>query len=69
MVFDSTSRYAQLPTLVYETADGREITYVKRRFLPLGKTLPLLVEVTFAKGGAESGSKCQCLRHTAARLP
>ena len=49
-MFDSTSRYASLPTGVYFTPDGRTVTYVRRRFLPQGDTLPLLAEVTVTRG-------------------
>lgn len=49
-MFDPTSRYASLATATYETADGRTFTYVTRRFLPAGPTLPLLAEVTVAQG-------------------
>jgi hypothetical protein len=44
-MFDPTSRYHPLPTATYESDDGRVITYVRRRFLPQGERLPLLVEV------------------------
>jgi hypothetical protein len=49
-MFDSTSRYYALKTATYTTADGREITYVRRRFLPRGEDLPLLVAVTVTDG-------------------
>ena len=45
-MFDSASRYASLATSVYTRADGRQITYVQRRFLPRGDDLSLLVELT-----------------------
>ncbi len=32
------------------TTDGRIITYKRRRFLPDGKNMPLLVEVTVTQG-------------------
>jgi hypothetical protein len=44
-MFDPTSRYAGLETNLYVTEDGREIRYVRRRFLPRGRDLELLVEV------------------------
>jgi hypothetical protein len=44
-VFDDTSRYAELPTAEMESADGRRIRYTSRRFLPQGRTLPILAEV------------------------
>ena len=49
-MFESTSRYAGLSTATYTAPDGREITYVRRRFLPRGDALPLLVEATVADG-------------------
>jgi hypothetical protein len=45
-MFEPTSRYALIENTIYETADGRRITYKLRRFLPQGITMPLLVEVT-----------------------
>lgn len=45
-MFESTSRYHDLSERRFVTADGRVIVYKERRFLPQGKTLPLLVEVT-----------------------
>lgn len=47
-MFDKSSRYAVLEESVYEMPDGRHITYKRRRFLPQGEALPLLVEVTVA---------------------
>jgi hypothetical protein len=49
-MFDATSRYAAIPTATLVDADGRVVAYVRRRFLPHGATLPLLVEVTVAQG-------------------
>lgn len=49
-MFDVTSRYYSLNTLTWNTADGRVISYVSRRFLPQGDTLPLLVEVAVTQG-------------------
>ncbi|MEJ2709893.1 MAG: hypothetical protein P8074_19945 [Anaerolineales bacterium] len=45
-MFEPTSRYALIENAIYETADGRRITYKLRRFLPQGAAMPLLVEVT-----------------------
>ena len=45
-MFDSTSRYYSKETATYTTSDGKEITYVTRRFLPQGEDRPLLVEAT-----------------------
>ena len=33
-MFQSKSRYAKIATSTYTTVDGREIGYVRRRFLP-----------------------------------
>ena len=49
-MFDVTSRYYLLNTLTWNTPDGRVISYVTRRFLPQGDTLPLLVEVAVTQG-------------------
>jgi hypothetical protein len=49
-MFEATSRYANLKTAAYTAADGREITYVRRRFLPQGESQPLLVEATVIDG-------------------
>jgi hypothetical protein len=49
-MFDSTSRYYSLDTGSHTLADGREVTYVTRRFLPRGEDLPLLSSVTFTDG-------------------
>jgi hypothetical protein len=45
-MFDTTSRYARIETATYTTPDGRVVAYVRRRFLPQGRAMPLLVEVT-----------------------
>lgn len=49
-MFDPNSRYYNLETVHYNTADGRKIAYQRRRFLPKGKAIPLLQEVTFVEG-------------------
>jgi hypothetical protein len=49
-MFDAGSRYASIPTATLRDADGRAVAYVRRRFLPLGAALPLLVEVTVTQG-------------------
>jgi len=48
-MFESTSRYASLSTATFVMPDGREVTYVRRRFLPCAADLPLMVEVTFSQ--------------------
>lgn len=49
-MFDPRSRYAKLQTATHQAADGRQITYVRRRFLPKGREMPLLVEATLRAG-------------------
>jgi hypothetical protein len=49
-VFEVTSRYSVIEIAKYTAPDGREIAYLRRRFLPQGESLPLLVEVTWADG-------------------
>jgi hypothetical protein len=49
-MFDPTSRYSPLETAKFKTPDGREIAYKRRRFLPQGKSLPLLTETLVASG-------------------
>ncbi len=49
-MFDPDSRYADLETSALVTGDGREVSYKRRRLLPQGAKLPLLVEVTVREG-------------------
>jgi len=55
-MFETNSRYYTLETATYVSRDGHrgskapEITYKRRRFLPHGEDLPLLVEITVAEG-------------------
>lgn len=49
-MFEPTSRYYQLETARLTTPDGRVIAYKRRRFLPQGRAMPLLVEVALAEG-------------------
>ncbi|MGB3652123.1 MAG: hypothetical protein WBA41_13050 [Rivularia sp. (in: cyanobacteria)] len=44
-MFDSTSRYYNLETANYTTADGRRIAYKRRRFLPQGRNMQIRQEV------------------------
>jgi hypothetical protein len=48
-MFEPTSRYHALSTATFKAPDGREIAYVRRRFLPCASDLPLMVEVSFAQ--------------------
>ena len=45
-MFEHTSRYDPIENAIHEAADGRHITYKRRRFLPQGEAMPLLAEVT-----------------------
>ena len=49
-MFEPTSRYYALEDATLTTGDGRIITYKRRRFLPDGKDMQLLVEVTVTEG-------------------
>lgn len=49
-MFDYTSRYYSLPNATHTDRDGRGVTYKRRRFLPAGKDMPLLVEVSINAG-------------------
>jgi hypothetical protein len=49
-MFNYQSRYYNLETVKMTLPDGREAVYKRRRFLPRGAALPLLVEVTVTEG-------------------
>ena len=49
-MFEPTSRYYALDDASLTTGDGRIITYKRRRFLPDGEKMPLLIEVTVTEG-------------------
>jgi hypothetical protein len=49
-MFDAGSRYAAVETATLRDPDGRVVAYVRRRFLPQGAGLPLLVEVEVTQG-------------------
>ena len=49
-MFDETSRYANIETAELTTPEGRVIRYVRRRFLPEGEAMPVLMEVTVTQG-------------------
>ena len=49
-MFDASSRYAAVQTATLRDADGRVVAYVRRRFLPQGAGLPLLIEVDVVQG-------------------
>lgn len=49
-IFPQTSRYHTIETTRLVTADGREIIYLKRRFVPAGSTFADLTEHKYAEG-------------------
>jgi hypothetical protein len=49
-MFEHTSRYYTIETATHTLPDGRTVTYKRRRFLPQGENMPLLVEVTVTQG-------------------
>jgi hypothetical protein len=49
-MFDHMSRYYTLATASLTTADGNIVTYISRRFLPQGASLPLMFEVAVTPG-------------------
>ena len=49
-MFDHTSRYYLLETAAYVTKDNKNIAYKRRRFLPQGNRMQLLIEVTVNDG-------------------
>lgn len=44
------SRYFNIQTATYEPGGERPIAYVRRRFLPRGERMPVLVEITLTEG-------------------
>ena len=49
-MFSITSRYYGLATSVLETADGKKIVYIRRRFVPPPERFDLLLEHAVAEG-------------------
>lgn len=49
-MFPVTSRYARIETVQIETADGRTIVYLRRRFVPVDKNTVTLIEHTVTQG-------------------
>lgn len=49
-MFNHTSRYYNIEMVKMTLADGREAVYKRRRFLPRGSAMPLLVEVSVTEG-------------------
>ncbi|HEX6372414.1 MAG TPA: hypothetical protein VF006_26070 [Longimicrobium sp.] len=48
-MFEHTSRYYALETALHTLPDGREVAYVRRRFVPPGSSHTLLAEVRVAQ--------------------
>lgn len=49
-MFTFTSRYYNLETVTHTLADGRTVNYKRRRLLPPGEPMQLLVEVAVTEG-------------------
>jgi hypothetical protein len=49
-MFPITSRYYNIATATLETADGRKIAYLRRRFVPPPERFDLLFEHTVSEG-------------------
>lgn len=49
-MFEPTSRYYTLETATITNSEGSVTAYKRRRFLPPGEAIPLLVEVTVTQG-------------------
>ena len=49
-MFTPRSRYYNIATATHEGKDGRVVAYARRRFLPRGDGMPVLVEVEISEG-------------------
>ncbi|MDZ4721860.1 MAG: hypothetical protein SH847_25650 [Roseiflexaceae bacterium] len=49
-MFNETSRYAGIETAELTMPDGRRVRYARRRLLPNGQSLPLLIEAALVAG-------------------
>jgi hypothetical protein len=49
-MFEHTSRYYGLETALHTLPDGREVAYVRRRFVPPSGGMQLLAEVRVGEG-------------------
>ncbi len=49
-MFEHTSRYYSLETASFTTPEDHIIAYKRRRFLPQGADMPLLVEIAVIQG-------------------
>jgi len=45
MAFEPNSRYYAIATTTFTDDEGEQVTHLRRRFLPKGEDMPLLVEV------------------------
>lgn len=50
MLLAPNSRYAGIDTATLTDADGRQVVYLRRRFLPRGSRMPVLAEVAARPG-------------------
>jgi hypothetical protein len=48
--FPPTSRYHETPVAIYTMPDGREVSYLKRRFVPAPENFTLLLEHVITEG-------------------
>jgi hypothetical protein len=48
--FPANSRYAATPTMTFLTADGRVISYLRRRFVPAPESFAILSEHAVVQG-------------------
>jgi hypothetical protein len=49
-MFPITSRYYNIPTSMLETLEGKQLIYLRRRFVPPPERFALLVEHTVVEG-------------------
>ena len=50
MSFAANSRYAATETATYTLPDGREVVYLRRRFVPQPENFALLTSTSSSKG-------------------
>jgi hypothetical protein len=49
-MFTPRSRYYSIETATHESEAGNSVAYVRRRFLPRGDRMPVLVEISVTEG-------------------
>jgi hypothetical protein len=49
-MFEKNSRYSGVEDAITQAPDGRVLTYKRRWFLPKGREMPTLVEITVTQG-------------------